>query len=239
LINQILADNTVYPIGENKELVEFLNSQIKKKKIYLTLHGINHRNEDCKSIKLKNNFSIGAEFLTDLDLTEKVAEAIGYLESIFDQKIRIFTPPQNIYSLSGMRSVINNNLNVCCYMPPIRKIYENLYLIGICNYSKIITHRLRFFLNRSRPYPHVINTGKIKYIEHRSIQPGMDINLILKDIEYIHSRGGDIVLSTHSYAFSRKMKNSNHTLKSAILFILNNLCKKRDLEFVTIDKLLT
>ena len=81
LIESIINDNEIHPLDANNELVDFVKEKIIEKKIYLTIHGIHHRNEDPEIPQLTTNFGIGAEFYTCRDLTEPLHEAILYIEN--------------------------------------------------------------------------------------------------------------------------------------------------------------
>ena len=48
VIRKIQLDNKIYDIANNVELINYIKQKIDEKKIYLTIHGIHHRNEDDK-----------------------------------------------------------------------------------------------------------------------------------------------------------------------------------------------
>lgn len=234
--DQIIADDVIYPIGDNIELVNYVKNKINENKIHITIHGINHRNSDPILPKLKNNFSIGAEFFTSQNLTDELGNAVSYLEKVFEQKINVFTPPQNLISEKGYLALETVGLNICGYFPSPREIgiYNNYF--GLRSLFVTANHKLKTRGQRM-PFPHAQKLKKIAMIEHCALQPGSNINQIKSAIEYVKSRGGDFVLSTHSYAFEQKMQNTNKTMGEALLEVLEYVSKDKEVDFVTLDKL--
>jgi len=91
----------IFPIGENKKLVEFLKSKISENKISILMHGYSHK-----------NYENGYEFEVGDRLYEKVKEGKKYLEETFGVEIKTFAPPHNSLSKEGMKAVIANKLNI-------------------------------------------------------------------------------------------------------------------------------
>lgn len=239
LIEEIKLDKNIYLVGDNQELVNYIKKKIYRNEIYLTLHGVYHQNQDDILPIMHNNFAIGAEFFTKMDMKYKVEEAIKYLENIFEQKITIFTPPQNKLSFIGYKSLVNNNLNLCTDFPFISGLsFENIRIFGIANAFKICAHRIKTKRYGTMPYPKPIKNKKIKIIDHVKLQPRTDINKIYRAFDYVYKNNGSFVLSTHSYAFSEKMKNSDKTMKNELINFLNYVKSKTNVDFVSIDKII-
>jgi len=93
--------NRIFPIGGNKELVEFLKRKISENKISILMHGYNHR-----------DYENGYEFEVGDRLYEKVKEGKKYLQELFEVEIKTFAPPHNSLSKEGMKAVIANKLNI-------------------------------------------------------------------------------------------------------------------------------
>jgi hypothetical protein len=235
IIKKIQDDNQIYDIADNQELVSYLKNKIDEKKVYLTIHAIHHRNEDEKLPEIGNNFPIGAEFYTNRNLTDNLKSAIEHLEKTFAQKIAVFTPPQNIYSQDGFEAVVSNQLNVCGYPIQLKKdlkSYCSMY--GLLNCIKLVLHK-KFY--KTKPYPYLINLKTISIMDHRSLQPGTNLDELYKDFEYVYSKGGNFVLSTHSYGFNYKMQGSDKTMGEVLKEFLLYAQKKDNVEFVAMDKI--
>ena len=74
-------------------------------------------------------------------------------------------------------------------------------------------------------------------MDHRSLQPGTNVTELYKDFDYVYSRGGDFVLSTHSYAFNYNMRGSEKKMGEVLKEFLLYVKHKEDIEFVTLDKI--
>lgn len=238
IINKIKEDDVIYDIAENKELVKYIKEKISEKKVYLTIHAIHHRNEDEKLPNIGKNFPIGAEFYTNRDLTSKLSDSVSHLEKIFEQKISVFTPPQNAYSEKGLEAIVNNNLNICGYLPLNKKaILSSVKMLGIINFCKVLFFKLSLINQRKIPFPKCVKVDKIKIMDHRSLQPGTDVEELYRDFDYTYNNGWDFVLSTHSYGFNIKMQESEKTMGEILKEFLLYVKKKNNVEFVTINKI--
>jgi len=227
-LNELLSDNEIFPIHKNMELVEFIKEQMVFNRIYLTIHAIHHRNEDSVIPQFKTNHGIGAEFYTNRDLTFDLKNAVGYLEQTFNQRIEVFTPPQNVINIMGIKAVLNNDLAICADLPSVRSV-DTLKLFGINHYCRYLIHKVK---NRKNLYPFVINNGCYSIVAHQRLQPGTDIKKIKHEIDYAHVNNGVFVLSTHSYGFNHKMKIGNLNMGEALLEIIEYTRQKSGIEFV-------
>lgn len=239
IINQIRKDNQVYDIASNQELVMYIKNKIREGKIYLTIHGIHHRNEDAILPKIKDNFAIGAEFYTNRDLTHELKIAKEHIEKVFSQKITVFIPPQNIYSKKGLKAIIDNNLNICSNLPSVKKVWNAIKIIGVPSYITLLKFKLKS-KSKTAPYPYVIKVSKIKIVQHRSLQPGTNVDNLYEDFEYIYSKykDGCFVLATHSYGFNYLMKSCKKTMGEVFREFLLYVQKKDNIKFVTLGELL-
>lgn len=236
VIEQISADTDIYPISDNKPLVDYIKSKVKENKIYLTIHGIYHRNSDASLPVLNKNFAIGAEFFTDQDLSIDLKNACTYLEETFNQKIKVFTPPQNIVSELGYVAIKNNGLDVCAYPPTVKRPVSFIKQGGLINYIECFKHKL-FNRGSRTPLPNTLDWKGVMLVDHCSLQPNSDIEKIKMAIDDTYNAGGDFVLSTHSYAFKTLMDQSPDTMGQVLLDILEYAKTTYDVEFVTIDKI--
>lgn len=237
-IQYILNDNKVYDISENKELVDYIKSKMLEGKVYLTLHGVHHRNSDSILPEFKNNYSIGAEFFTSQDLSQSLSIAKSHIEKVFNQKIEVFTPPQNLYNYKGFKAIENCGMNICGYLPSVRKgVNETIKIIGLRNYISLINYKLSNRNNPRIPYGKFVNAGNSKIIEHRALQPGTRLDDLYADFDKLYDKGGDFVLSTHSCGFNTKMLTSDNLMGEALRKFLLYASTKSNVDFVPLNLL--
>lgn len=238
LVRLILDDTKIYDIAANQELVTYITEKMAERRVYLTLHGVHHRNSDPILPEFKNNYAIGAEFFTSQDLTLKVIQAKFYLEKTFGQDFEVFTPPQNLYNYTGFKAIENSGLNICGYLPSVRNhISESIKILGSSNYLKLLFHKLVNRNNSKIPFGGYMSCGRSKIIEHWALQPGSDINQLYSDFDKIYNAGFDFVLSTHSYGFKNKMTDSESLMGEVLRDFLVYASHKKDIQFVTLNKL--
>lgn len=230
--NDWLADNKIYGLGENKELVKYIKELISNQKVAISLHGIHHRNEEMEMEVVKNNFIRGAEFNTNRDYSNELKESIYYIESLFGVKINSFTPPQNLINSNGLKALKNNHLNLCSDLISPKKIKLCCNSYGITNWLKLLLYRILY----KRKYPFLIS-NQISFIDHFRLQPGSDVDKIKKEFKRVYEENGIFVLSTHTYGFDMKMERWEGNMKDALLDVLKYVKMFDGVEFITIDDL--
>lgn len=237
-LETIRQDTTIHNISLNRELVQYIRERVKEGRISIAIHGIHHRNEDPDLPDMSNNFAIGAEFETKLRLKEPLFESIRILEACFHQKIRVFTPPQNSYSLEGALAVFDNNLAMCAYLPGVRDWAKFVHLLGMNNYLSYLKHRLKCKkLGFYYPFPGLLRSKLGVIADHCALQPSTNTKLLIDQFHRVRDEGGNFVLSTHSYGFDFKMHNGNETMKQSLIRILDEVSKYNDVNFVSLDKI--
>ena len=234
----IRSDDKIFTIDQNQDLVGYIKEMISTNKISIAIHGIHHRNEDSSPPILVNNFSLGAEFHTDRNLTLPLQKGVQILERCFGEKIEVFTPPQNSYSLLGAQAVFESGLNVCGYLPSIRNWKMFINLFGKANYLKYLNHRVQCKQRGlDQPYPHVLRHKGHAIADHCALQPGTSSSLLMEKFRRVYAAGGHFVLSTHSYGFDYQMKDSRRSMKHCLLEILNEASKLSDVRFVSLNEI--
>ena len=234
IIEEQLKQNDIYKIGDNTKLVAYIKDLLKNKKVYLTMHGINHINTDSKPPNIYGNFGFRAEFFTEQDLTEKLKNAKQYLENIFEQPIKVFTPPQNLYNYKGLLAIKNNSLHLNAYLPNIKDFYNNIKFIGFSNYFKRINYKIKYY-KQGLPFYTYFFYDNLKIIEHIALQPATNLERIYNAINLLYKNYGEkakLVISTHSYGFNLKMKTVNKTMGEVLLEILQYAQKLNNVKFV-------
>jgi hypothetical protein len=233
IIDEFYKDNKIYALGDNQELVSFIKRKIYECRVYVTIHGIHHRNEDECIPQFNDNYGIGAEFFTNRNLTNGLQESILYLSSMLDQKIEIFTPPQNLISSLGIDSIINNNLNIIYRLPSIRHL-QTYIMLGFNEYMKYLKFKLR---KKVIDYPYPLRGKKISIANHFRLQPDTDINSLYASLNEVYKYNGSFVVSTHSYGFEYKMKDSNKKMGLVLRELVDYASTKPDVKFVNLKQI--
>ena len=231
------ADNTVYPIENNTELVSFLNEKIRSGKLDIGYHAKYHRNEDpVLPANMSNNYVRGAEYYTSRNVTNEIREEVAHLSKLFNHPITVFTPPQNLLSLNGYKCVINAGLNICGGGISFYKKEKDYR--GLVNIAKQLAFKL---VNKESDYAKVLrysNHTEIAY--HYPLQPGTKLDSLKYDFEMVKNHNGDFVLSTHYVEFNYPMVyDEKITMKHILMDFLDFVSKYNDVEKMSLSKLLT
>lgn len=214
--------NKIFPINQNKALVNFLKEKIKENKISIMLHGYTH----------KDNAN-GFEFETSKNLYKKVRAGKEYLEKIFKTKIRSFVPPHNILSDNGLRAVVANELNIV-NIPSFRFGKRPLS-------SKTITNLIKqkyFLLQHKHFYPFPLMFEDHKEIISHCLTPLINFEQLKEVGDFYRKMNGDFCLAVHYWEFGVKQKyNTQFTVGERFQGFWNYIHKFKDIKFCTVDQL--
>lgn len=228
-----LKDDQIYKIGDNHELVNYLKDLLKEGKIGISMHGVYHRNDEMEFGEVKNNHIRGAEYFTNRDYKEVLADAKSYLSKLFGLNICSFTPPQNMINNKGLEAVVANGLSLCTDPLNYRDYKSCLRFYGLINTLRLYFDRK---VNRRLLYPYPF-FHKVGFVFHTRLQPQLNLNNIISEFDYTYKKNGVFVLSTHSYGFNVKMKNCDMTMKEALMDILHYSQKFENVEYTTLHEL--
>lgn len=184
----------IFPIGENKELVEFLKRKIRENKVSILLHGYSHK-----------DYENGYEFEVGEDLYEKVKEGKKYLEETFGVEIKTFAPPHNSLSRKGMKAVIANRLNIIGSLSfrPSRRPFEVRYIFNL--------FRRKFFQLKSgiSTYPMLLQFKGHRELGCFSLIPSTRIEELIRALNLIRKHHANFCLATHHWEMNAKIKNES------------------------------
>lgn len=172
------------PIGENKELVNYLKKKISEGKIIIWQHGYTHRN-------YKSKFEL--ERKEEKIITRELKEGKKYLENLFKIKIDTLVPPHDRISFEGIKAAEKIGFKNICrgYSPLPREV--------IFDIKRLWAFRKIFFFwlknGKKITYPNKLKIGEHYEIYSYRIQKinHSNINKILK----IHEDG--ILCITNHY----------------------------------------
>lgn len=189
-----LADDTAYPIGDNRELVDFLKDGLAQGCVDLAFHARHHRNAEPDDWSpLKDNYIQGAEFYVKSDQSVVLRQEVDYLNALFGYSINVFTPPQNILSQVGYESVIRADLNLCGGCIPFYRKEKSR--AGLLNLLRQIAFRIK---HPGTDYPYVLRySHHSEIIHHYPLQPTTRLESLVAAFERARGFNGDFVLSTH------------------------------------------
>jgi predicted deacetylase len=200
LSEEFWQGNQTYPIGENKDLTQFLKDEIQKGHIYIMLHGYSHKDE-----------SDGYEFEKGTQLFEKVAKGKKYLEDVFNTSITTFVPPHNALSKEGYLAVINNGMNISSHVA-----FRNYPLTSKPFIKKLIQKFWYVMYRKKYPYP-------VKYSTHLeygydSLTPKVSLDNLRRSFHHCRRFNGWFCLATHYWEFKK-----HHLMKEVFDHFLNEI----------------
>jgi len=231
-----IADDMIYPIEKNSELVEFLKQKIKEGKLDIAFHAKHHRNADEQlPDERNNNYIRGAEFFTNSDQTQTIKMEVANLNRVLEANISVFTPPQNLLSKHGYQSVIKAGLNICGGGIPFYKKEKSF--VGVVNLFKQFTFKLRY---SKCHYPYVLKFASHTEIPyHYPLQPSTRLENLINAFENVRKFGGDFVLSTHYIELNYQMEyDSRKTMKMVLFEFLRYVETQKNIRFVSLSNML-
>ncbi len=217
------ADDVIHPIEKNERLVSFLKEKIAAGKLDVSFHARHHRNGDPVPPEGRsNNYVLGAEYFTTRYLANEIKAEVTHLNNLLHAHITVFTPPQNLLSEAGYKSVLDAGLNLCGGGIPFYKKEKNLK--GLYNMSRQFTFKL---LHWDADYPRVLrykNHNEIAY--HYPLQPTTRLDALKYDFDMVRRYDGDFVLSTHYVEFDYPMVyDETLTMKQVLMDFLDYVSK--------------
>ncbi|MBS1781641.1 MAG: hypothetical protein JSS78_01100 [Bacteroidetes bacterium] len=216
-------DDVAHPIEQNETLILFLKQKLQESKLDLCFHAKFHRNGDAvRPSDRENNYVRGAEFYTNEDKTHEIISEVAHLNSIFDYKISVFTPPQNLLSKLGYQAVRRAGLNICGGGLSFLSKEKNIR--GLYNLAIQLVFKMK---HKHTNYPFVLhysNHTEIPY--HYPLQPTTKVEDLISAFDAVRRFDGDFVLSTHYAEFFYPTKyNSKLTMKDVLHEFLLHVSK--------------
>ncbi|MCK9555478.1 DUF2334 domain-containing protein [bacterium] len=207
-------DETERPVGENRELVEYLNRRIAEGKASITLHGYSH----LKKIAVpgehgyfsltKDNIEQHAKHLprgklislseyrwkSYEQLKEETAKGKKHLEDTFSRKINVFVPPGNDISREGAKAVSECGLNLSGTMR-IVKFNRKIDFYNLKNWTLKLFWRLAY----NRVYPYVMDYGSHRELCAYGLISGKTIDELKDEFLFCFKKNAPFVLAVHHW----------------------------------------
>ena len=214
------SGDDVFPLGENRALVEFLREQIVRGRLHVMLHGYSHKDEPS-----------GFEFQAGSDLAEKIRRGRRYLEDLLGSRVTAFVPPHNALSHEGFIAVRDSGLLLC------GRTDRRIQRAGPQDMLRFLFVRSRERL-RGRDHPHVIRYSGHREIGGRAFTPSIALPSFLREIDDCRRSNGVFVLATHYWEFEAPMKTDpSLTLATAFQSVWRHVTSLPDVRFAAVGDL--
>ena len=211
------GSNKLFPIGENKELVNFLKNLLREKKICIMLHGYSHQ-----------DYPKGPEFVAGENLYQKVKEGKEYLENLFETKITTFVPPHNALSEKGWKAVVENGLNISGIHN-----FPHFARLKFPYYWPIFLKKCLFKPFTGYTYPYPIDFGEHKEIPYFSLSDNPSfLSKIKQALNAVYKKNGVFCLATHYWALIE-----SQTAKKFFNETIKEVKKISDIKFSTFNEI--
>jgi len=229
-------DDKVFEIGNNDRLINFLKEKLREGKIDVSIHAVHHRNEDTVLPKAReNNYINGAEFYTSRDLTNFLRNGVNYLSALVGKPIMVFTPPQNLLSGKGYQAVVSNKLSVVGGGISFwRKEVTTVH--GLRNFAKQFLYKIT---QPSEDYPFALYfKNHSEVIHHYPLHPTTQVQDLIKAFDFVKSKNGDFVLSTHYHEFDEPLTyNKSLTMRQVFKEFMNYVMESTDVHFCSLNEM--
>ncbi|MFN3466752.1 MAG: DUF2334 domain-containing protein [Candidatus Brocadiales bacterium] len=211
----------IFPVGDNKDIVRFVREKIKEGKVYVMMHGYSHKDEPD-----------GYEFETGRDLERKVAEGKRYLEQVFGVPVRIFVPPHNTLSRSGLMAVTNNGLSICAWVW-LRRRPLSLRAVQY----KLLRDWWRWIRGGRYPFPMRYPTHT--EIGHCSLVPLVSLDNLMESLQHYRKWNGLFCLAMHYWEFCARQKTGEDaTTGEVFMKFWSEVSALPDVRFVSLEAVL-
>lgn len=185
-----------FPVGDNLELVEYLDRKRSAGRVSILLHGYSHE-----------SFESGHEFESAPWLGERLARGRGYLEALFGVRVGTFVPPHNALSRRGLRAVDRAGINVLGSFYSFRPDKRPWGLDALRNYLRISAHRRR--TGRTRQ-DRLIYPWPLRYNRHaefgcQPLVPRTTLEELVAQFEEARRHGGHFCLATHYWEIDDRL----------------------------------
>jgi hypothetical protein len=225
------------PIGENTELVEYLRAGLEDGSLSVALHGYTHERIDRKP-----------EFVAASNPLERIQEGRNHLESVFDQRITVFVPPNNSLSSQSITAVKKSNLQLCYYPTPVsrpknvdvsRMFVRDLWfkyrhktggpISFIRDANRFWRQEDRSVFMPVRPWPYNVQGGAeftcVSMTQDASTEP------IKKQISVAAENDGKFCLAIHYHSFR------SNGFRRRFYELIEHVRSTYDVEFIQMEKL--
>lgn len=201
----------LYPIGENRRLLDYLKKKVKDGRAEILLHGYSHL-----SIGRKFEF----ESSDEEDLSQKIKEGKEYLETLFESKVRVFVPPNNGLGRAGLTAVSRNGMSVLSSISfsPFKRRANIMNLFFLLK-RKIFSYRYRMILDGKFVYPFIVHFPSHTQLDCIPLLPSTSLKKLITISQMIKNYSGIFCLSTHYWEI---VNTTREVIQKLVQFLLTN-----------------
>lgn len=213
------------PIGENKEIVEYIKEKIDDGLVEIMLHGYNHLYsflaESAKHKEYDNSIKFATkenlehyrklnkkiQFLGEYNyqdyetLYKKTKIGKEYLENVFKVKIINFVPPSNQIGKAGIKAIINNNLNISGLIG--KKYNRELTIKGLITCLDRVYFALK---HKGIVYPKIADYGKHKELVGYAVTPSTNWKRYYEQLNFCIKHHLPFQIATHFWELNGALK---------------------------------
>jgi predicted deacetylase len=234
-------------IGENRELIEFLQEKIRENKISIMLHGFSHQYKVAKnkrdkpvlatkeSLNVLRKYKKGPELCWYGEynwkgykqLKKETQKGKEYLEELLHTEIIVFVPPSNDISKEGVKAVSECGLNISGIMR-LNKFNRPVNLYSIKNWFV----KLWWRVISNRVFPYVMKYGIHKELHAYGLVPGVSFEELRNGFEACRKLNAPFHIATHHWEV-----RENNELRQTLYDIVQLSCISSGVEYGTVDNL--
>jgi hypothetical protein len=210
-----------FPLEQNRALVDELRRLTADRRVTIALHGYTHQ-----------DYPNGYEFEAAPDPDRRVRDGLRYLVQLLGVTIRIFVPPHNALSKSGLAAVSRARLNLLGSFLSFRPSMRPWEWRTLANYQRI--RRFRSATGRGRQdhfvYPHVLRYACHAEFGCHSLIPGTTFDELKRGFDEARALGGDFCIATHYWEVDA-------ALGTVLVRTLDYMAQFPDVRFVPAEEL--
>jgi peptidoglycan/xylan/chitin deacetylase (PgdA/CDA1 family) len=185
------SEKAEMPLGENPELVGYLQEKAAHGQVEIMLHGYSHR-----YLEIAGRWRGEYAWKPERQLHEETARGKAYLETLLSTRVRVFVPPSNTIGKGGIRAIRKAGLNLSGIMGrggdrPFSGDYCVAYL-----------KRWIWRLFRGEAYPWPLRYGGHGELRAYALTPSAKAENLLRNLENCARIHAPFVLATHYWEFA-------------------------------------
>ena len=194
-----------YALGDNKQLVEYVQRHIDKRQCEVMVHGCTHEERPVHGTWL-------AECLwkPQAQLTGEIADACEYLTGLFGVRPRVFVPPNNAIGRAGVEATSAAGLDLSALLG------WRLDRPWSLQYASCYQKRWAYTLAHRRPYPFTLDFGTHRELGAYRLCDAAAFEWVMSCLHACAEADAPFVVATHYWQLA-----ADEGLHSALLRVID------------------